>query len=56
MPLFPFGQARNSACDLVKNLNVQTVQPGRQKEGDQQLSSGDYEPEDKKSVEVIIST
>nr|XP_020652619.1 protein FAM114A2 isoform X2 [Pogona vitticeps] len=46
-------QARNSACDLVKNLNVQTVQPGRQKEGDQQLSSGDYEPEDKKSVEDI---
>lgn len=53
---FSLGQARNSAHELVKNLNVQVVKEAKQHEGegDQEVGSGDTEQENKKSVEVII--
>ncbi|XP_048345650.1 protein FAM114A2 isoform X2 [Sphaerodactylus townsendi] len=45
-------QARNSACELAHNLNVQTAKEERQKEEDQPMGSGDTEQENKKSVET----
>ncbi|KAM6471527.1 protein FAM114A2 isoform 2-T4 [Liasis olivaceus] len=46
-------QARNSAHELIKNLNMQMVKEAGQHEGDQQVGSGDTEQENKKSVEDI---
>ncbi|XP_063148230.1 protein FAM114A2 isoform X2 [Candoia aspera] len=46
-------QARNSAHELVKNINMQMVKETGQREGDQQVGSGDTEQENKKSVEDI---
>ncbi|ETE73175.1 hypothetical protein L345_00990, partial [Ophiophagus hannah] len=48
-------QARNSAHELVKNLSVQVVKEAEQheREGDQEVGSGDTEQENKKSVEDI---
>ncbi|XP_070595124.1 protein FAM114A2 isoform X2 [Erythrolamprus reginae] len=48
-------QARKSAHELVKNLNVQVVKEAEQHEGegDQKVGSGDTEQENKKSVEDI---
>ncbi|KAH0629867.1 hypothetical protein JD844_012308 [Phrynosoma platyrhinos] len=46
-------QARNSACELVKSLGVQTAKEEKQDEGDHQVDSGDAGQGDKKSVEDI---
>ncbi|XP_007434556.1 protein FAM114A2 [Python bivittatus] len=46
-------QAKNSAHELIKNLNMQMVKEAGQHEGDQQVGSGDTEQENKKSVEDI---
>ncbi|XP_042306262.1 protein FAM114A2 [Sceloporus undulatus] len=46
-------QARNSACELIKSLGVQTAKEEKQDEGDQHVDSGDANQGDKKSVENI---
>ncbi|XP_039191698.1 protein FAM114A2 isoform X2 [Crotalus tigris] len=46
-------QARTSAHELVKNLDMQVVKEAEKHEGDQEVGSGDTEQENKKSVEDI---
>ncbi|XP_008112980.2 protein FAM114A2 [Anolis carolinensis] len=46
-------QARNSTCELVKSLRVQTVKADKPDEGDGQVDSGDAGQGDEKSVEDI---
>lgn len=50
----PLGQARNSAHELVKKLNVQVVKEAEQHEGEGDQEVGPGDTENKKSVEVII--